>query len=99
MISEIKCKKCRNTLFTSEEDKNIFLDAHGLFLGFNSDKDECISITEAEEWSKGRLNCPNCDLRIGGFDFISGKKCDCSNNVLPSIHVIKSNVDLIKSSN
>lgn len=52
---------------------------------------------EEAQWSKGRLNCVNCDSRIGGFDFISGNKCQCSKeSILPAVHLIKSKVDLVK---
>lgn len=53
-------------------------------------------IQEAE-WSKGKLNCTNCDSKIGGFDFISGIRCECTGNTLPPVHLVKSKVDLVKS--
>ncbi|XP_018574356.1 E3 ubiquitin-protein ligase RNF180-like [Anoplophora glabripennis] len=53
---------------------------------------------EAEKWSRGKLNCPYCDSKIGSFDFVSGLKCSCSSNFLPPVHVIKSKIDLIRES-
>merc|ERR1712110_1046484 len=41
-------------------------------------------------WTKGRLNCPNCQSRIGGFDFVSGADYP--------VHLIKSKVDYWKKS-
>lgn len=51
---------------------------------------------EKNNWSKGKLNCLYCNVRIGSFDFISGLKCECNNFVLPPVHIIKSKIDLIK---
>lgn len=48
---------------------------------------------DAGEWIKGKINCPHCTLRIGSFDFVSGKLCDCGQHVLPPIHIVKSRVD------
>ena len=39
-------------------------------------------------WTKGRLNCPKCQCRVGGFDFVGGSE--------HPIHLIKSKVDLWK---
>ncbi|KAK9509348.1 hypothetical protein O3M35_006686 [Rhynocoris fuscipes] len=44
-------------------------------------------------WLKGKLVCPKCALRLGSFNFISGRKCTCDKYVLPPVHIIKSKVD------
>lgn len=44
-------------------------------------------------WTKGRLNCPNCEARVGSFDFVSQSTCACGLSVLPAVHVVKSKVD------
>lgn len=46
------------------------------------------------DWQKGKLSCPNCNLRVGSFDFICGMKCPCKKFVLPQIHMVKSKVDI-----
>ncbi|KAF4518437.1 hypothetical protein B566_EDAN002090 [Ephemera danica] len=51
---------------------------------------------EISGWTKGRLNCPQCQARVGGFDFVSGARCPCS-GALPSVHVIRSKADLKSS--
>ncbi|CAH0547340.1 unnamed protein product [Brassicogethes aeneus] len=71
------------------EETNIFLNEENLPLWISNKIQEV-------NWSKGRLNCTECDARIGGFDFISGHKCECLENPLPPVHFIKSKVDLIK---
>lgn len=45
-------------------------------------------------WLKGKLICPNCNLRVGSFDFVSGMKCLCKKYLLPQIHLVKSKVDI-----
>lgn len=49
-------------------------------------------------WSKGRLYCNNCGVRIGGFNFISGAQCQCdAADVLPPVYLIKSKLDFAKT--
>ncbi|XP_017779210.1 PREDICTED: E3 ubiquitin-protein ligase RNF180-like [Nicrophorus vespilloides] len=64
----------------------------------NEDKlpDWIKSEVEAVQWSKGKLNCKSCNNRLGAFDFVSGPKCGCNEFILPSVHMIKSKIDLIK---
>ncbi|CAH2000222.1 unnamed protein product [Acanthoscelides obtectus] len=116
MYSEVKCKKCRKTLFHLQQ-KNFLLNAHHENLSKNTSEmeDTCDTVRdenmvhldenflphwislkiEAEQWSKGRINCPYCDSRIGNFDFVSGSRCECSNSYLPPVHLIKSKIDLV----
>lgn len=49
---------------------------------------------ETSQWTKGKLKCSGCDSRVGSFDFISGTRCHCSKGVLPSVHLVRSKVDL-----
>ncbi|XP_055611314.1 E3 ubiquitin-protein ligase RNF180-like isoform X2 [Uranotaenia lowii] len=52
---------------------------------------------EQSQWTKGKLKCGKCGLKVGSFDFVSGTRCKCElNSVLPSVHLIKSKVDLRK---
>lgn len=115
MFKEVKCKKCRKTIFNEAQIENLFINAHSLPLSQEQDICETINeeqtlyvneekipdwikpALEAGKWSKGKINCQHCDFRIGGFDFISGNKCNCMNSVVPNIYIIKSKVDLIKT--
>ncbi|VVC24957.1 Reverse transcriptase domain [Cinara cedri] len=47
------------------------------------------SLVEEGDWQKGKLTCPNCNLRVGSFDFVNGMKCPCKKYVLPQIHLVK----------
>lgn len=51
---------------------------------------------ETENWTRGKLNCSQCNNRVGSFDFVSGKTCECGKHVLPPVHFIKSKVDYFK---
>lgn len=51
-----------------------------------------ILINEAN-WTKGKVNCPKCQGRLGSFDFVSGIRCYCGLNVLPPVHIVKCKVD------
>lgn len=48
---------------------------------------------EEEQWTKGKLHCVNCGSKVGSFDFVSGRKCECGTTVLPSVHFVTSQVD------
>ncbi|XP_057667232.1 E3 ubiquitin-protein ligase RNF180-like [Diorhabda carinulata] len=114
MFQEIKCKKCRHTLFNQDTIKNnLILNAHGettensnacqvipeeknIFLNEDCLPSWVKNKIEVEEWSKGRIYCPKCDSRIGAFDYVSGQKCNCLNNLLPPVHIIKSKIDIVK---
>jgi E3 ubiquitin-protein ligase RNF180 len=112
MYFNVRCKKCRNLIFSEEECKLLFLNSHNVtlnplteaecsidnivFLNEDSLPEWVKTRIEEESWSKGRINCQQCDSRIGAFNFIAGQKCDCSKFMLPFVHIIKSKVDLIK---
>ncbi|XP_024215885.1 E3 ubiquitin-protein ligase RNF180 [Halyomorpha halys] len=52
-----------------------------------------LSSVDEAGWKKGKVKCPKCSSRVGSFDFVSGRKCKCNENVLPPLHLIKSKVD------
>ncbi|NWS46402.1 RN180 ligase, partial [Probosciger aterrimus] len=43
------------------------------------------------QWTIGKLHCPFCEARLGGFNFICNKKCSCGQ--LVNIHFCKSRTD------
>lgn len=49
---------------------------------------------EKSGWTKGKLKCVKCSSNVGSFDYISGQKCDCQYFNQPSVHFIKSKIDL-----
>ncbi|XP_067424882.1 E3 ubiquitin-protein ligase RNF180 [Emydura macquarii macquarii] len=46
---------------------------------------------EKAEWMIGKLNCPFCGARLGGFNFASNTKCSCG--LFANIHFCKSRID------
>ncbi|CAM2114072.1 unnamed protein product [Caretta caretta] len=46
---------------------------------------------EKAEWMIGKLNCPFCGARLGGFNFVSNTRCSCG--LLANIHLCKSRID------
>jgi len=90
----LKCKKCRETLVKNppndfresteqEEEGNIY----------SLDEDSCPewvnNLVQQAGWTKGKLICPSCRQRVGGFDFVSGSA--------EPIHIVKSKVDIWSS--
>ncbi|XP_064128504.1 E3 ubiquitin-protein ligase RNF180 isoform X3 [Loxodonta africana] len=43
------------------------------------------------QWTVGKLNCPFCGARLGGFNFVSTPKCACGQ--LAAVHLSKSRTD------
>lgn len=49
---------------------------------------------ERSEWTKGKLKCVKCTANVGSFDFVAGQKCECKQFNQPSVHFIRSKIDL-----
>lgn len=78
-LTETEC--CSN----SEQDSLWYLDESAT--AWISD------LITKHEWTKGKLNCPNCEARVGSFDFVSTSACECGSRTLPAVHLVKSKVD------
>ncbi|KAK4877223.1 hypothetical protein RN001_009729 [Aquatica leii] len=78
-----------DTCATIVDQKLLFIDEEHLPMWI-------VTRISSEHWSKGKLNCYQCNARIGAFDFISGTKCQCEQNVLPPVHIINSKVDFTR---
>jgi E3 ubiquitin-protein ligase RNF180 len=98
----IKCHKCRHVLINELKNYVQVCDlqmcsSYNLrnFIYVPEDQlpDWIKSKVEEEQWTKGKLHCVNCKSKIGSFDFISGRKCDCQSSLLPPVHFIGSQVD------
>ncbi|NP_001136164.1 uncharacterized protein LOC100217359 [Nasonia vitripennis] len=65
-----------------------------LFLAEDSMPDWIHEVVDRENWTKGKLHCPLCHARIGSFDFVSSKKCNCGEYVPPPIRITYSKIDV-----
>ncbi|NXC44929.1 RN180 ligase, partial [Penelope pileata] len=48
-------------------------------------------VIEKTQWTVGKLHCPFCEARLGGFNFVCNTKCSCGQ--LVNIHFCKSRTD------
>uniref|UniRef100_A0A8D2FGN1 E3 ubiquitin-protein ligase RNF180 n=1 Tax=Theropithecus gelada TaxID=9565 RepID=A0A8D2FGN1_THEGE len=48
-------------------------------------------LIQKAQWTVGKLNCPFCGARLGGFNFVSTPKCSCGQ--LAAVHLSKSRTD------
>nr|XP_025962583.1 E3 ubiquitin-protein ligase RNF180 isoform X2 [Dromaius novaehollandiae] len=48
-------------------------------------------VIEKTQWTTGKLHCPFCEARLGGFNFVCNTKCSCGQSV--NIHFCKSRTD------
>ena len=46
-------------------------------------------------FTKGKLNCPKCNGRLGAFDFVARRRCHCGQHLVPVIHIARNRVDLV----
>uniref|UniRef100_A0A673BBJ0 RING-type domain-containing protein n=1 Tax=Sphaeramia orbicularis TaxID=375764 RepID=A0A673BBJ0_9TELE len=49
------------------------------------------SAVHQAQWTLGKLNCPSCGARLGGFNFVHGGECPCGRDA--AVHLSKSRVD------
>lgn len=56
-----------------------------------------LKLVEEGNWCKGKLYCPQCEARIGAFDFIHMIECECRQETIPAIYVVKSKIDHMKA--
>ncbi|XP_035740914.1 E3 ubiquitin-protein ligase RNF180-like [Vespa mandarinia] len=52
-------------------------------------------IIDQTSWTKGRLNCPFCNNRLGSFNLIIDTKCNCGTCIVPPIRLIQSKLDIL----
>lgn len=105
MESTVKCHKCRNVLLDDINKQTVNKSLCVPQLCSSFDRKQFIYIAEdfipnwikckieEEQWMKGKLHCETCGNRVGAFDFISGRKCDCGVSILPPVYFISSQVD------
>lgn len=102
--SSIKCQKCRHVLLEDarETNNNYGCDVkncssyslQNIIYLIEEKLPKWIRLkVENEQWTKGKLHCENCGQKVGSFDFVSGRKCECKETVLPPVHFISSQVD------
>ncbi|XP_026481202.1 E3 ubiquitin-protein ligase RNF180-like [Ctenocephalides felis] len=104
----MKCRKCRAVLYENEFvfdghgakiNKNSESNCKTALDRFCFHEENLpswmLSAIETSQWTKGKINCPKCGIKIGSFDFVSGNKCECAEYVIPPIYVIKSKTDIL----
>lgn len=99
----VKCHKCRHIVLENMNDAYKIICSESCasygnknFIYLLEDKlpTWVKQKVEEEQWTKGKLHCGKCGSKLGSFDFISGRKCDCGNSVLPPVHLVTSQVDI-----
>lgn len=52
-------------------------------------------IINQTSWTKGKLNCPFCNNRIGSYNLMVNTKCSCGKSITPNIRLIQSKLDIL----
>ncbi|XP_044931221.1 E3 ubiquitin-protein ligase RNF180 [Mustela putorius furo] len=105
-ISILRCWKCRKCIANSDCLMN-YLENQVLKDRYDSADDQSIChvwhmdiealpewincLIQKAQWTVGKLNCPFCGARLGGFNFVSTPKCSCGQ--LAAVHLSKSWTD------
>ncbi|XP_042546841.1 E3 ubiquitin-protein ligase RNF180 [Dipodomys spectabilis] len=103
--SILRCWKCRNCIATSGCFMNYLenqvikerqsLDAqhscHLWHMNAEALPEWITCLVQRAQWTVGKLNCPFCGARLGGFNFVSAPKCSCGQ--LAAVHLSKSRTD------
>ncbi|XP_045703661.1 E3 ubiquitin-protein ligase RNF180 isoform X2 [Phyllostomus hastatus] len=105
-INILHCWKCRKCIATSGcfmkyLENQVLKDGHGSAYDQNTCHvwhmniealPEWIScLIQKAQWTVGKLNCPFCGARLGGFNFVSTPKCSCG--LRTAVHLSKSRTD------
>ncbi|XP_062942262.1 E3 ubiquitin-protein ligase RNF180 isoform X2 [Cynocephalus volans] len=105
-ISILRCWKCRKCIASSgcfmkypenqvNRDRHDSIDAqnicHVWHMNIEALPEWINCLIQKAEWTVGKLNCPFCGARLGGFDFVSTPKCSCGQ--LAAVHLSKSRTD------
>ncbi|ERE82963.1 E3 ubiquitin-protein ligase [Cricetulus griseus] len=105
-IGTLHCWKCRKCIASSScfmnylenqviEDRHESVDAQTTCRLWHMNIEalpEWIScLIQKAQWTVGKLNCPFCGARLGGFNFVSTPKCSCGQ--LAAVHLCKSRTD------
>ncbi|KAG5199116.1 hypothetical protein JEQ12_006816 [Ovis aries] len=105
-ISILRCWKCRKCIASSgcfmeylenqvtkntndsADDENI---CHVWHMNIEALPEWIHCLIQKAQWTVGKLNCPFCGARLGGFNFVSTPKCSCGQ--LAAVHLSKSRTD------
>ncbi|XP_023481388.2 E3 ubiquitin-protein ligase RNF180 isoform X2 [Equus caballus] len=105
-ISILRCWKCRKCVASSDcfmkylenqvvkdrhdsaDDQNI---CHVWHMNIEVLPEWINCLIQKAQWTVGKLNCPFCGARLGGFNFVNTPKCSCGQ--LAAVHLSKSRTD------
>ncbi|XP_008057430.1 E3 ubiquitin-protein ligase RNF180 [Carlito syrichta] len=105
-ISILRCWKCRKHIASSSclmkflenqvvKDKHDSVDTqnicHVWHMNIEALPEWINCLIQKAQWTVGKLNCPFCGARLGGFNFVSTPKCSCGQ--LAAVHLSKSRTD------
>ncbi|XP_040584950.1 E3 ubiquitin-protein ligase RNF180 isoform X1 [Mesocricetus auratus] len=105
-IGTLHCWKCRKCIASSGcfmnylenqviEDRHESVDAqntcHLWHMNVEALPEWISCLIQKAQWTVGKLNCPFCGARLGGFNFVSTPKCSCGQ--LAAVHLCKSRTD------
>uniref|UniRef100_A0A8D0E417 E3 ubiquitin-protein ligase RNF180 n=2 Tax=Salvator merianae TaxID=96440 RepID=A0A8D0E417_SALMN len=105
-VDILRCWKCRKYIANSnclvkEQTIDLFQRPHSSttspgickvwHMNIDALPDWVTCVIEKAQWTTGKLNCPFCGARLGGFNFINNTKCSCGQYT--NIHLCKRKTD------
>ncbi|XP_041916285.1 E3 ubiquitin-protein ligase RNF180 isoform X1 [Alosa sapidissima] len=95
-LTVLRCRKCRKCLMESPSllsigDSAELSTCSVWHVNVDTLPDWIQSAVHQARWTVGKLNCPFCGARLGGFNFVNCSRCPCGHEDV--VHVSKSRVD------
>eukprot|EP00111_Clytia_hemisphaerica_P007622 TCONS_00022163-protein len=90
------CRRCRCVLFENVHlvgGHHISTDCTLYLLDYTNLPLWIQQAVEKGYWTKGKLHCPECESRIGAFNFVNLITCGCNQDVSPAVYFVRSKLD------
>ncbi|XP_012671763.1 E3 ubiquitin-protein ligase RNF180 isoform X2 [Clupea harengus] len=96
-LTILRCRKCRKCLAESTcllsigNSGELSTTCSVWHMNVDTLPDWIQSAVHQARWTVGKLNCPFCGARLGGFNFVNCSRCPCGHEDV--VHISKSRVD------
>nr|XP_023682157.1 E3 ubiquitin-protein ligase RNF180 isoform X1 [Paramormyrops kingsleyae]XP_023682158.1 E3 ubiquitin-protein ligase RNF180 isoform X1 [Paramormyrops kingsleyae] len=95
----LRCRRCRTCVMDSssllrmskERDAAATAKCNIWHVNFDPLPDWIHRAVHQAQWTRGKLLCPHCGARLGGFDFMRQASCPCGHQL--TVHLSESRVD------
>ncbi|XP_048876202.1 E3 ubiquitin-protein ligase RNF180-like isoform X2 [Brienomyrus brachyistius] len=93
----LRCRRCRTCVMDSSSLLQMSTESDAAakcniwHVNFDPLPDWIHRAVHQAQWTRGKLLCPHCGARLGGFDFLRQASCPCGRQL--TVHLSESRVD------